>query len=276
MSVVSKSSYWALVLLATAPSWSYAEALIASQSSSLASELATFEGTPPPVIVPAPPTPPVPPVSNDHESRYQISQVLAAEARMSTVADAMAVKRTGLVYVRDMSDFDYLASFTVANPSDAYRTAVSGFIAQNVGSFIQGPYDLSYLNSLERKTTIVPDAMAVKRAGLRAIYTVIDFLYLIPFSVPNPSEAYRTAVSDFVAASIPRVLSEYSPIRAIVEAETYTRTVDRAMAVKQAGLIAVHSKGDLLELARFSVPNPSPAYQEAVNRFIRDHIANYP
>jgi hypothetical protein len=209
-------------------------------------------------------------------SRPQISQVLAAEARVSTVRDAMYIKETGLVYVQNLSDFEYLATFTVSNPSLAYRTGVSNFIARYVSQFCRYSRDLDYLPLLEERSTTVQDAIAVKTAGLNAARNIHSFLRILPFSANNPSSAYRNAVSNFVAMNINKVLNRGSHIAQILKAEAFTVTVNDAMQVKNAGLIAVGSKSELLDLATYSVPNPSSAYIRAVEGFIRDNIAMYP
>ncbi len=209
-------------------------------------------------------------------SRREIARVLEAESRTTTVSDAMAIKRSGLAYVRDISDFEYLCSFTTPRPSEAYRRAVGDFIASHVGRYVRGPYDMRYLRVLEARTQLVSQAMKVKTAGLVAVRSVHDFLELLPFSVSNPSEAYRVAVSSFVAQHVRSALDRYSPIYLIVEVEKFTKTVTDAMAVKNAGLVAVHSKSDLLDLARYSTNNPSAAYRQAVSNFIRANIDRFP
>lgn len=214
--------------------------------------------------------------ATDQYSRQQIATVLEAESRMTTVSESIAVKQSGLSYVQDISDFEYLASYTVSRPSDSYRKAVGDFIASYVGNYVQSPADLPYLQILEARTPTVTQALAVKSAGMRAVRSIQDFLVLISFSVSNPSDGYRKAVSSFVATNVQYSLNEYSPIYLIIKVEMYTQTINDSMAVKNAGLVAVHSKRDLLDLAQFSVSNPSQGYRDAVNRFIRDNISRYP
>lgn len=212
----------------------------------------------------------------DANLRPEISATLEAERRVSTVKDAIAIKETALVYVRDLADFEYLSSFTVSNPSDAYKNAVGDFIATYVARFTFQVWDLYYLNILEQRTVSVSQAISVKTAGLNVVTDIGQFLQILPFSVPTPSDTYRTQVSTFVANNIHRVLNYNSPIDQILQAEVYTKTVSDAMTVKNAGLIAVHSKYDLLRLAEYSVPTPSPTYRSAVETFIRDNIGRYP
>jgi len=215
-------------------------------------------------------------VQHESQSRYQLARILEAEARVSTVRDALAIKTTGLQYVRDLSDFEFLAIVAIANPSPAYVTAVADFIAQYVARYTYYVSDVQYLRVLETRTHTVAQAMAVKRAGLKIAYDIETFLSILPFSVPTPSDAYKKEVSAFVAQNIAASLDYNSPIYLILEAETYALTVQHSMMVKNAGLVAVHSKADLLDLAQFGVTTPSDAYRLAVDAFIRDNIGRYP
>lgn len=208
--------------------------------------------------------------------REEISYYLRAEAGVRTVNEAINLKTQGLQYVRDIYDFEYLTSCPFANPSDAYKSAVGDFIANHVGNYVYSTYDLNMLRVLESRVPTVNQAMAVKNAGLRIRMQISDYLQLIPPSVGNPSDAYKTAISSFTAKNISYVLDYYSQIYLIIEAEKFTTIVSDAMMVKNAGLVAVHNRQELFELAAYSVPNPSPAYQQAVNTFIRDNLNRYP
>lgn len=208
--------------------------------------------------------------------RQEIAWILRNEAGVRTVNEAINLKTQGLQYVRDIYDFEYLTSCPFPNPSDAYKVAVGDFIARFVGNYIYSTYDLGMLRVLESRAPNVNQAMAVKSAGLRIRLQISDYLQLIPPSISNPSEAYTKAISNFTAKNIASVLDYYSPIYLIVEAERFTTLVGDAMMVKNAGLVAVRSRQDLFELATYSVQNPSPAYQQAVNTFIRDNINRYP
>lgn len=208
--------------------------------------------------------------------REEINYYLRAEAGVRTVNEAINLKTQGLRYVRDIFDFEYLTSCPFANPSDAYKVAVGDFIANYVGNYVYSTYDLNMLRVLESRVPNVNQAIAVKSAGLKIHMQISDYLQLIPPSVGNPSDAYKTAISNFTAKNISYVLDNYSPIYLIIEAEKFTTIVSDAMMVKNAGLVAVHSRQDLFELAAYSVPNPSPAYQRAVNDFIRNNLNRYP
>lgn len=208
--------------------------------------------------------------------RKEIAWILRNEAGVRTVNEAINWKTQGLQYVRDISDFEYLTSCPFPNPSDAYKVAVGDFIARFVGNYVYSAYDLGILRVLESRAPNVNQAMAIKSAGLRIRLNISDYLQLIPASIHNPSEAYTKAISNFTARNIASVLDFYSPIYLIVEAEKFTTLVGDAMMVKNAGLVAVRSRQDLFELATYSVQNPSPAYQQAVNTFIRDNINRYP
>ena len=208
--------------------------------------------------------------------RQQISYILDVESRLQTVGEAIDLKTRGLVYVQDASDFDYLTTYPFQSPSDSYKTAVGNFIAQYVANYVYSPYDIPALAAIETRTLQVGQAMAVKNAGLRAHLQIQDFLRLIQPSVQNPSDSYLAAISTFTAENISKVVDVYSPIYLFVEVEKSTRLVNEAMAVKNAGLIAVRNQNDLFQLARFSVANPSDTYVQAVNDFLRINISRYP
>lgn len=214
--------------------------------------------------------------NQENYGRAEITYLLNEEARVRTVSEAINLKTRGLQFVRDIYDFEYLTTTPFANPSDAYITAVGDFIMNYVGNYVYSVYDFNMLRVLESRVPNVKQAMAVKAAGLRVRMQIGDFLQLLPPSVANPSDAYKTAISNFTAQNIGYVLDYYSMPYLIVEAEKFTTTVADAMRVKNAGLVAVHSRQQLFELAAYSVPNPSSAYQTAVTNFIRDNINNYP
>lgn len=217
-------------------------------------------------------------VEKDAQSygREEINYFLRLEAGVKTVNEAISLKTQALQYARDIYDFEYLTSCPFPNPSDAYKTAVGNFIANYVGNYVYSAYDFRALNVLEARVPTVNQAMAVKSAGLRVPMQISDFLQLVPPSIGNPSDAYKTAISNFTARNISYALNNYSQIYLIVEVERYTTIVNDAMMVKNAGLVAVHNRQELFQLATYSVQNPSPAYQQAVNNFIRDNINRYP
>lgn len=209
-------------------------------------------------------------------NRQQISYLLKLESGVRTVGEAINLKTQGLNYVQDAYDFEYLTSYPFQNPSDAYKNAVGEFIAKNIASFVRSNYDLRPLQILEARTLTVGQAMAVKSAGLRVHLTINDFIKLIQPSFANPSDAYKTAISRFTAQNIRYALDAYTSIYMILEVEKSTMVVGDSMAVKNSGLIAVRTQRDLFDLARYSVSNPSAAYQQAVNEFLRINLPRYP
>lgn len=209
-------------------------------------------------------------------NREEISYILQVESSVKTVQEAIDLKTRGLMYVQDISDFEYLTSCPFNNPSDAYKKSVGDFIASNVAKYVYSLYDLQILNILESRVSIVQQAIAIKSAAFNLRLQIQDFVRLIAPAINNPSDAYKTAISNFTAQNIRRVVDRYSPIYLILEAEKNVTTVSDAMAVKNAGLIAVRTERDLFELATYSVPNPSATYQQAVNDFLRNNIGKYP
>lgn len=206
----------------------------------------------------------------------QISYILGMEARVNTVGEALELKTRGLEYVENIYDFEYLTSCPFASPSDQYKTSVGDFIAKYTANYVYSVYDIQTLNILEARVPTVGQAMAVKAAGLVTNLEIQDFVRLVAPVVGNPSDAYKTAISTFTAKNIIYAVNRRSDIYYILEAEKFTLTVGDAMAVKNAGLQAVRTQRDLFLLATFSVGNPSEAYKQAVNNFLRDNLSRFP
>lgn len=208
--------------------------------------------------------------------REQISYLLQMEARVQTVNEALNLKTSGLQYVNNIFDFEYLTSCPFGSPSDAYKKAVGDFIARYAINYVTSRYDIPALNILESRVPTVTQAIAVKQAGMRIRLQIQDFVQLIPPSIANPSEAYTKAISNFIGQNIVYVVDYYSPIYLILSAERYTSLVGDAMAVKRAGLVAVRTQRDLFELASYTVANPSESYRQAVSAFLTENMPRYP
>jgi hypothetical protein len=217
------------------------------------------------------------PVYDPAESgKEDIAIYLQLEAGVKTVPEAMDLKNQALVYVKNLEDFNYLVTLPIPSPSDAYVSAVNEFIVRNAGQFFYSTSDLYWLKVLEGRVRLVPQAMALRNISFKTSLTIYDFLYIIPTTIKNPSDAYTTEIANFAANNVARVITADTPIASIIEVEKFVKTVNQAMTVKNAGLIAVRTKTDLLALGQFSNPNPSPAYQQAVNNFLRANISKYP
>lgn len=208
--------------------------------------------------------------------KEDIKIYLELESRVKTVSEAMDLKNQALPFVKNLDDFVYLATYTVPKPSDAYVNAVNEFIVRHAGTFFYSTADLFFLRVLEAKIKTVQQAMALRNIAFNAPLTVRDLLYILPATVENPSAAYSDAIANFAATNAPRVIDQYTYIPLIIDIEKFTKTVPQAMAVKNAGLVAVRTKRDLMDLATFSVEKPSDAYRQAVNDFLRLNISKYP
>lgn len=219
------------------------------------------------------PTPVITPVESGKED---IKIYLELESRVKTVNEAMDLKNQALAYVKNLDDFVYLATFTVPNPSEAYITAVNEFVVRYAGNYFYSAGDLHLLKILESRVKTVQHAMAIRDIAFKVNLTVRDFLFILPPTLENPSDAYKVAIANFAAVNASRVIDEYTYIPLIIEIERFTKTVDQAMKVKNAGLVAVKTKRDLMELAKFSVETPSDAYKQAVNDFLRINISKFP
>lgn len=209
-------------------------------------------------------------------SEQQIARILKIASQMEYVTDVMAVKEAGLVYVRNLTDLEYLTSYTVTNPSDSYIAATGEFIAKYVGVYIVSRADIPPLLRLTSRVQNVNQAMDCKNAGLKIATNVSTFLRILPFGFETPSQEYRSQVSTFIAQNIAKVVGQHSSLETIIQIEKYVTLVTDAMAVKNAGLRAVKTKEDLLTLSTFAFEAPTPAYQQAVREFIRNNIARFP
>jgi hypothetical protein len=248
--------------------------MLATFSATNASE-STFTGSAPITVreLDWEPAPVITPVESGKED---IKIYLELESRVRTVNEAIDLKNQALPFVKNLDDFVYLATYTVPTPSEAYINAVSEFIVRNAGTFFYSTADLFFLRILEAKIKTVPQAMALRNIAFKAPLTTRDLLYILPPTVENPSEAYKDAIANFAATNAARVIDQYTYIALIIDIEKFTKTVPQAMSVKNAGLAAVKTKRDLMDLATFSVPTPSEAYKQAVNDFLRFNISKYP
>jgi len=201
-----------------------------------------------------------------------IQDVLALERRTTSVDQAMQVKRSGLMAATTLDDFLALASYAFSNPSDAYRAALSRFIAQNVASRITPVDDLSKLLVLEARTTTVDDAMAVKAAALVVVHDLPRFEMLTRNAFSNASDAYRAARSRFLVQNIAASLPPGTDLTQVLSLEARTSTVDDAMGVKAAALVLVHGIADYEVLTRNAFSNPTSSYLDARARFITNNI----
>lgn len=61
--------------------------------------------------------------------------IIEAEKFTITVADAMMVKRAGLVAVQNRHQLFELATYSVPNPSASYQQAVNAFVSENLNRF---------------------------------------------------------------------------------------------------------------------------------------------
>ncbi len=209
-------------------------------------------------------------------AQKQIAQVLSIASKMDLVSDVMSVKEAGLVYVTNLADLDYLTTFTVENPSEAYIAATAEFIAKYVGAYIFDRYDIPSLIKLNGRVKTINQAMACKNAGLKVAGSAASFLRILPYGFQNPTDEYKSQISAFIVANIQNQLGPRSSIETIIQIEKYSVLTIDAMAIKNAGLIAVKSKTDLLALAQFAFKNPSPSYKQAISEFIKTNLSRYP
>ena len=202
-----------------------------------------------------------------------VQDVLALERRTTSVDQAIAVKRSGLMAASTLDDFLALCSYAFSNPSDNYRSAVSHFIAQNASGRITPVDDLSKLLALEARTTTVDDAMATKRAALAVVHDLPRFEVLSRNAFSNPSSNYEAARSQFITANLLASCPPESDPSIVLTIEARTTTVDHAMAVKSIGMQAVHDVSQFEVLTRNAFSSPSSNYEASRSRFIATRIA---
>lgn len=206
-------------------------------------------------------------------ARTSIDDILRLERTAQTVDQAIAYKTKGLPLVQGLQDFVHLTQAVVDSPSDAYRSAISGFIVQHVDAFVDTGEDLPALAVLEGRARTVDDAEAIKTAGLRAADGLAEFRELVRFQVADPSKAYRQMVSRFIAQHVVSQVRPGDTVTQILELEGLCAVVDQAMEVKKAGLRLVRDTAAYRRLMRLAYSNPSKAYKDARSRFMVRHVA---
>lgn len=136
---------------------------------------------------------------------YQDLQTLRMlEGKTYLVTQSMAVKREALRVAEGIHDFAYLVPPAVANPSDAYKQAIGQFVADHIYRMVDARSPIHMIVQVEGYTYLVSQSMAVKNAGLVAVYTQRQLHELAQYAFANPSEAYRQAVYRFVMENIDR------------------------------------------------------------------------
>lgn len=205
-----------------------------------------------------------------------LSQLLILEGRTKTIDHAIAVKRAGMAVVRSLSDFEVIARRAFSNPTDSYLEAQGEFIAANVGMALRHGGEISMLLELEGRSKSIVQARRVKEAGMMLVRRVEEFEHLTRRAFSNPSDSYVQMVSEFIVATVARAVYPDSDLAVVLTIEARVKTVDGAMLVKRAGLVAVHSREDLMKLARAAFSNPSQGYLTAVGNFIAQHAAGTP
>ena len=163
---------------------------------------------PMPAFVPAPTQPPPIPVPDPGTAA-----ALMMEQRASTVSEAIAIKTAVLSKVHSLSEFRLLINspFKLHSGYGAYGSysvfeqAVSAFAAEHVHEFVNDTSDLDTVLAIEGYATSVDDAIAVKRAGMKAVHSISDLEHLTRSAFVDPSAAYVLAVREFSAQQAPRV-----------------------------------------------------------------------
>lgn len=204
-----------------------------------------------------------------------LHQLARFEARCTKVDQAFRVKELGLSVASSLDDFELVCRKAFHPGSDSYNERRAQFIAYRVGNFVRHGDRIETLLTLEGVTTKVDDAMSVKRAGLQAVTSIEDYERLVSPAFSNPSETYRSRRISFMVNHIAQAVQPNSSLRVILALEAQTGKVDDAMAIKRAGLAAVHNLEQFLELTRHAFSNPSESYRAAVSRFIASYGSNY-
>lgn len=208
-------------------------------------------------------------------TRADLHQLARFEARTTQVDAAFRVKEIGVGVSQTLEDFELVCRKAFNPGSDSYNQRRGQFIARHAASFVRPGDRMETLLSLEGATVQVDEAMTVKRAGLQAVSRIEDFERLVSPAFSNPSDSYKLRRIAFLVSNIQRAVYSDSDIRVILALESQTTQVDDAIAVKRAGLAAVHNLEQFLDLTRPAFSSPSESYKAAVSRFIASYGGSY-
>jgi len=129
-----------------------------------------------------------------------IETVLTIEGRCRTVEDAFVVKTAGLQAVTSIESYQRLVSSAFSNPYQAYTDRRKMFLARNIAHGVSENSDIGVILSIESECASVEDAIRVKTGGLAAAQDLEEFLQLTRYAFSNPYQAYKEAVSRFIAS----------------------------------------------------------------------------
>jgi hypothetical protein len=193
------------------------------------------------------------------------------DARSYTITGSIKVKTAGLALVQSGEDYLLLVKPGVETPSTNYVTACFRFMLENLPKVVKPSWSIASIRKLEGQASTITDSIAIKTAGLVCVHTLADLPILAAPAIESPSNGYKTACSKFLLAALPKLLKSDSNLEVVLKVEAGTEGVPDAIAVKTAGLIAVHNAADFAVLTRYAFPNPPAAYKSAVARFIAEH-----
>lgn len=210
-------------------------------------------------------------VSQFVQSRRDLSTLRRLEGRATQVDDAEMIKRAGLRVVQNLEDFHELIRYAFSNPSNSYRTMVSGFAVRNVTQLGAPSRDFDLLRAIEGYARTVDEAFEIKRFGLRAVQSTEDYNELLRPAFSNPSRTYTQERRQFLVRHIEQGIFSGTSVSQVLRLEGQTGTVDDAMRVKTVGLRVVSNFDEFMDLARSAFSNPSASYKRALSDFIQRH-----
>jgi hypothetical protein len=145
------------------------------------------------------------------------------------------------------------------------------FIVAHVDVAVNAGASIDVINDLKIRTINVDQTMAVMTAGLKAVKNGDDFLKLIQWGFPNPSDAYKDAISSFIDTHIKVAINAGISIKQIGVLKRRMNEVNALMRVMSAALPLVQTASDFDKLTRYEVGSPSDSYRSEMAKFIAEH-----
>jgi hypothetical protein len=197
-----------------------------------------------------------------------IREVNVLKGRMNVVADVLTTMKAGLKLVRTGYDFLQLTEYGYDSPTEYYRKKMAEFIVAHVDVAVNAGASIDVINDLKIRTITVDQTMAVMTAGLKAVKSGDDFLKLIQWGFPNPTDAYKDAVSSFIDTHINVAINAGISIKQIGVLKRRMNDVNALMRVMSAALPLVQTASDFDKLTRYEVGAPSDYYRSEMAKFV--------
>ncbi|MEE6249087.1 MAG: hypothetical protein VX583_01735 [Bdellovibrionota bacterium] len=120
------------------------------------------------------------------------------EPKTRSISDALAVKRALYRNVTNLRQFHAASVIYLSKPTDAYKERNGEQISREIIQHVKPRSSIRNLIRIEGLTKLVPQAIAVKQAGLVAAGTPERFWRLTEYAFRSPTDAYKNAVTRFI------------------------------------------------------------------------------